>query len=59
VPDSLASILSLMDYAGLCLFALSGALVAAEKRQTPVTFAFFGYGDTCNNPLIILRCVVN
>jgi uncharacterized membrane protein YeiH len=30
-----------MDYAGLCLFALSGALVAAEKRQTPVTFAFF------------------
>jgi uncharacterized membrane protein YeiH len=41
VPNSLASILSLMDYAGLCLFALSGALVAAEKRQTPVTFAFF------------------
>jgi uncharacterized membrane protein YeiH len=38
---SLTSILSVMDYAGLCLFALSGALVAAEKRQTPVTFAFF------------------
>jgi uncharacterized membrane protein YeiH len=41
MPDSLASILSVMDYAGLCLFALSGALVAAEKNQTPVTFAFF------------------
>jgi uncharacterized membrane protein YeiH len=41
IPDSLASILWVMDYAGLCLFALSGALVAAEKQQTPVTFAFF------------------
>jgi uncharacterized membrane protein YeiH len=41
METSLASILSLMDYAGLSLFALSGALVAAEKRQTPVTFAFF------------------
>jgi uncharacterized membrane protein YeiH len=41
MDHSLVSILSVMDYAGLCLFALSGALVAAEKRQTPVTFAFF------------------
>jgi uncharacterized membrane protein YeiH len=41
METSLSSILSVMDYAGLCLFALSGALVAAEKRQTPVTFSFF------------------
>jgi uncharacterized membrane protein YeiH len=33
--------LALFDYAGLCLFALSGALAAAEKQQTPITFAFF------------------
>ena len=32
---------ALLDYAGLCLFALSGALAAAEKEQTPITFAFF------------------
>ncbi|MEA3049898.1 MAG: hypothetical protein QOG84_1734, partial [Sphingomonadales bacterium] len=27
-----------LDWAGVAVFALSGALVAAEKRQTFVTF---------------------
>lgn len=30
-----------LDYLGIAVFALSGALVAAEKRQNVVTFAFF------------------
>ena len=30
-----------LDYLGIAVFALSGALVAAEKRQTLVTFIFF------------------
>jgi uncharacterized membrane protein YeiH len=30
-----------LDWAGVAVFALSGALVAAEKRQTFVTFVFF------------------
>src|SRR3954471_22083221 len=30
-----------LDYAGVAVFALSGALVAAAKRQTLVTFVFF------------------
>lgn len=33
--------LVLLDYFGLAVFAISGALVAAEKRQTLVTFIFF------------------
>ena len=33
--------LELLDYFGIALFAVSGALVAAEKRQTLVTFIFF------------------
>lgn len=39
--DSLGSTLALFDHAGICLFALSGALAAASKKQTPITFAFF------------------
>lgn len=39
--SGLGPALALFDYAGLCLFALTGALAAAEKQQTPVTFAFF------------------
>jgi uncharacterized membrane protein YeiH len=33
--------LVLLDYFGIAVFALSGALVAAEKKQTLVTFMFF------------------
>lgn len=37
----LPSALILLDYFGIAVFAISGALVAAEKRQTLVTFIFF------------------
>ena len=33
--------LELLDYFGIAVFAASGALLAAEKRQTLVTFVFF------------------
>src|SRR5690349_17952962 len=32
---------ALLDYFGIFVFAISGALLAAEKRQTLVTFFFF------------------
>ena len=35
------SALVLFDYFGIAVFAISGALLAAEKRQTLVTFIFF------------------
>ena len=34
-------LLEMLDLAGIAVFALSGALVAASKRQTLVTFIFF------------------
>jgi uncharacterized membrane protein YeiH len=34
-------LLGYLDWAGVAVFALSGALVAAAKRQTLVTFIFF------------------
>jgi uncharacterized membrane protein YeiH len=34
-------LLGILDWAGVAVFALSGALVAAAKRQTLVTFIFF------------------
>jgi len=37
----LGPLLSCLDWAGVAVFALSGALVAAGKRQTLVTFIFF------------------
>lgn len=37
----LTPILDLLDIAGIAVFALSGALVAARERQTFVTMAFF------------------
>jgi len=37
----LPTALVLLDYFGIAVFAISGALVAAEKRQTFVTFVFF------------------
>ena len=36
-PDALV----LIDYVGIGVFAVSGALLAAEKKQTLVTFIFF------------------
>ena len=36
-PDALV----LLDYVGIAVFAVSGALLAAETKQTLVTFAFF------------------
>jgi uncharacterized membrane protein YeiH len=38
---SLPTALVLLDYFGIAVFAISGALLAAEKRQTLVTFIFF------------------
>ncbi len=40
VPQ-IPSALELLDYFGIAVFAISGALLAAEKRQTLVTFVFF------------------
>ena len=36
-PDALV----ILDYVGIAVFAVSGALLAAEKKQTLVTFIFF------------------
>jgi uncharacterized membrane protein YeiH len=36
-PDTLV----VLDYVGIGVFAVSGALLAAEKKQTLVTFIFF------------------
>lgn len=38
---AIGPILVLLDYAGVAVFAASGALLAAAKRQTLVTFLFF------------------
>jgi uncharacterized membrane protein YeiH len=37
----LPTALVVLDYFGIAVFAVSGALLAAEKRQTLVTFIFF------------------
>ncbi len=39
--DPLPQALVALDYFGIAVFAVTGALVAAEKRQTLVTFLFF------------------
>ena len=41
LPAALGPALDFLDLAGVAVFALSGALLAAEKRQTIVTFIFF------------------
>ena len=41
LPGALGPALDLLDLAGVAVFALSGALLAAAKRQTLVTFIFF------------------
>ncbi len=40
-PAALPSIPAVLDLAGIAVFALSGALLAAQLRQTFVTMAFF------------------
>jgi len=40
-PPVLAAIPALLDLAGIAVFALSGALLAAQLRQSFVTMAFF------------------
>jgi uncharacterized membrane protein YeiH len=40
-PPILPDALVLLDYLGIAVFAASGALLAAEKKQTLVTFIFF------------------
>jgi uncharacterized membrane protein YeiH len=41
VANPIPYALELLDYFGIAVFAISGALLAAEKRQTLVTFIFF------------------
>jgi uncharacterized membrane protein YeiH len=41
LPEALGPILGFLDMAGIAVFALSGALLAAVKKQTLVTFLFF------------------
>ena len=41
LPLVIGPVLRVLDLTGTAVFALSGALVAAGKRQTLVTFAFF------------------
>ena len=41
LPDALGPVLDFLDMAGIAVFALSGALLAAVKKQTLVTFIFF------------------
>jgi uncharacterized membrane protein YeiH len=41
LPEALGPILGFLDLAGIAVFALSGALLAAVKKQTLVTFLFF------------------
>jgi uncharacterized membrane protein YeiH len=40
-PTAIPQALALIDYFGIAVFAISGALLAAERRQTFVTFVFF------------------
>jgi uncharacterized membrane protein YeiH len=41
LPASIGPVLEWLDLAGIAVFALSGGLLAAERRQTLVTFFFF------------------
>ena len=41
VLPQITTALVMLDYFGIAVFAISGALLAAEKRQTLVTFIFF------------------
>jgi uncharacterized membrane protein YeiH len=55
--DALGPALHYLDLAGIAVFAVSGALLAAEKKQTLVTFIFFavvtGVGGGTTRDLLI------
>ena len=61
LPLHIGPVLRLLDLGGTAVFALSGALVAAGKRQTIVTFVFFalitGVGGGTVRDLLIDRPV--
>jgi uncharacterized membrane protein YeiH len=42
ISAGIGPLLEYLDWAGVAVFALTGALVAAARRQTLVTFIFFG-----------------
>src|SRR6188474_532621 len=41
LPANLGPVLDSLNLAGTAVFALSGAMLAAEKKQTFITFVFF------------------
>jgi uncharacterized membrane protein YeiH len=41
LPPAIGPVLAWLDFAAIAVFELSGALIAAERRQTLVTFCFF------------------
>jgi len=41
LPEAIGPVLVWLDLAGIAVFALSGALLAAQRQQTLVTFLFF------------------
>ncbi len=41
LPAAVTPLLEVLNYAGIAVFAISGALVAAQKRRDVVTFIFF------------------
>jgi uncharacterized membrane protein YeiH len=41
LPAAIGPVLEWLDFAGIAVFALSGALLAAQRRLTLVTFFFF------------------
>lgn len=41
LPADITPLLAGLDYAGVAVFALTGALAAAKAKQTIVTFIFF------------------
>lgn len=41
LPTTIAPVLEFLNYAGIAVFAASGALLAAEKKRDVVTFIFF------------------
>jgi uncharacterized membrane protein YeiH len=41
LPEALGPVLDWLNYAGIAVFAASGAMLAAEKKLTFVTFVFF------------------
>lgn len=40
-PPALSAVIGVLDLAGIAVFALTGALLAARLQQTFVTMAFF------------------